>query len=178
VLSFRNPFLGASAIALVVAALGIILMGAYAAGSPADAQRKSDEGSTLTVVSKNRETEVVDLDPQGLSHGDMRVINSPLYDASGTERIGRLDAFCVQTDPAEESGEKAHMAQCTVTLSLPGGEITAQGLNRYPKFTENVPSGSVNAITGGTDKYAGAGGEVRLEARGNRVIGTLYFVGD
>ena len=53
-LSFRNPFVGASAIALVVAALGIGLMGAYAAGSPADAQRKSDEGRTLTLVSKNR----------------------------------------------------------------------------------------------------------------------------
>jgi hypothetical protein len=171
---------GSVLLALVVASLGLLglgLWGAVGFASPKDNDdgHHNDKGRTLTVVSKNREVKVVDLGPQGTSHGDMRVINAPLYDASGKERIGRFDYFVVLTDPADESGEKAHVGQATYTLTLPGGEITAQGQIAFPKFSERPPGG-VNAITGGTGKYAGVGGEERIEPRGNKIIGTLHFV--
>ena len=67
---------------------------------------------------------VVDLGPQGASHGDMRVVNASVYNDSRTKRIGGLDFFCVSTDPADESAEKANMAECTYTYTLPGGEIS------------------------------------------------------
>ena len=82
--------------------------------------------------------------------------------------------FCAITDPAGESSEKAHMAQCTKTITLPGGQISVQGLEAYPNLSGLSPG--VNAISGGTGKYAGVRGEQRFELRGNKVIDTFHFI--
>ena len=162
-------------IALVVAALGIGLWGAVGFASPKDNDgHNNDEGRTLTVLTKTREARVVDLGPQGASHGDMRVLNAPLYNATGKEKVGRLDLFTVLTDPADESSEKANMVESTYTYTLPGGEISVQGVGALPKLTEPAPS-QVDAISGGTRKYAGVRGEVRIETRGNKVTSTFHF---
>jgi hypothetical protein len=102
---------------------------------------------------KNPENELLDLGAQGPSQGDLRVANAPLYDESGKERIGRFDLFCAITDPADEPSEKAHMAQCTKTFTLPDGQISVQGVEAYPDLSGLAPG--VNAISGGTGKYAG-----------------------
>jgi hypothetical protein len=165
------------ALGMVVMALGIMgVLGAVSA-APDNKDPNNDQGrSTLTTMMKSREREVVDLGPQGPSQGDMRVTTAPLYDATGKKRIGRLDVFCVTTDPANEPAEKAHMAECTFTFTLPGGEISGQGLIAFPKLGGLTP-GSVDAITGGTGKYAGVRGEVRHEPRGDKVIQTFHFIG-
>ncbi len=49
-------------------------------------------------------------------------------------------------------------------------------MNAYPKLPELPPRG-VDAITGGTGKYAGVRGENRFETRGTEVIHTFYFIG-
>ena len=70
-------------LALVVAALGIGLWGAVGFASPKDNNGHNiDEGRTLTVLTKSRDARVVDLGPQGPTHGDMRVVNAPLYNES------------------------------------------------------------------------------------------------
>ena len=163
---------------MVVAALGIGLWGAVSFASPKDndAHHNNDKGrSTLTVLTKTREQKVVDLKPQGASHGDMRVVNAPLYNESGKEKVGRFDMFCVTTDPADEPSEKAHMAEATATYTLPGGEISAQGLRAYPQLS-GPPSEGVDAISGGTGKYAGVRGEVEFETHGNKVTDTLHLI--
>ena len=163
---------------VVLLALVIVLMGAVGFASPKNNDdHNSDKGrSTLTVLTKTREARVVDLGPQGPSQGDMRVVNAPLYNKSGKERIGRFDAFCVTTDPADEPNEKDHMSECTKTFTLPGGEISVQGLNAHPKLPGLPPRG-VDAISGGTGKYASVRGEQRFETRENEVISTFHFVG-
>jgi hypothetical protein len=164
---------------VVVIVLGIIgVLGAVGSASPGNAanDRTAAKARTLTVVTKTREREVVDLGPQGVSHGDLRVTNAPLYDATGKERIGRLDLLCVVTDPADVPAEEAHMAECTYTYTLPGGEISVQGVQAFPKLPELTPGG-VDAITGGTGKYAGVEGEVRFEPRGTTVVITFHFIG-
>jgi hypothetical protein len=162
---------------LVVMALGIIgVLGAVSSASPKGNDDHNDKGrSTLTVLTKTVEEKVVDLGAQGLSQGDMRVVNAPLYNESGKEKVGRLDLFCVVTDPADESSEKAHMAECTITYTLPGGEISALGVDAFPKLP-GLPSRSVDAISGGTEDYAGVRGELRFETRGNKVISTFHFI--
>src|SRR4028118_2388912 len=159
---------------MVVAALGIGLMGAVGSASPKDDQNNNKEGN-LTVLVKTREVGVVDLDPQGSSQGDMRVVNAPLYNASGKQKVGRFDLFCVSTDPAEEANEKYHMAQCTYTYTLAGGEITAQGVSAFPKLSK-IPPTVVDAVSGGTGKYAGVRGEVSLQTRANKAISTFHFL--
>ena len=166
-------------VAMVAAALGIGLMGAVGSASPKDndddGYNNGDEGGNLTVLTKTSEIKVVDLGPQGQSHGDMRITNATLYNATGKEKIGRLDLFVVVTDPANESAEKAHMVEAMYTYTLPGGEISAQGAGALPTLTELTPR-QVDAITGGTGKYAGVRGEVRIERRGNKVISTFHFI--
>ena len=159
----------------VMIALGIMSVLRAVSASP-NGDNHNDEGRTLTILTKTREARVIDLGPQGPSHGDMRVVNAPLYNESGKERIGRFDAFCVTTDPADEPSEKNHMSECTKTFTLPGGEISVQGLNAHPKLPELPPRG-VDAISGGTGKYAGVRGEQRFETHENKVISTFHFIG-
>jgi hypothetical protein len=164
-------------IAVVGMALGVIgVLGAVGSASPNNNDDHGDDKgrSTLTVVGKNPENKVLDLGAQGPSQGDIRVLNAPLYDESGQERIGRFDLFCAITDPADESSEKAHIAQCTKTFTLPGGEISVQGVEAYPNLSGLSPG--VNAISGGTGKYAGVSGEQRFELRGKKVIDTFHFI--
>ncbi len=163
------------ALVVVVMALSIGLWGAVGSASPKDNDDNKGHTTTLTILLKKAEIKVVELGPQGPSHGDIRVGNVALYDQSGKKKVGRTDLFCVTTDPADELAEKAHMAECTVTDTLPGGEISAQGVNAYPKLSEPAPR-SVDAITGGTGKYAGVRGEVRAETRANKVISTFHFI--
>jgi hypothetical protein len=47
--------------------------------------------------------------------------------------------------------------------------------NAFPKLSELPPRG-VNAITGGTGKYAGVRGEERFETCGNKIIITFHFI--
>ena len=161
-------------VAMVVAALGIGLMGAVGSASPKDDDQNNNKEGNLTVLVKSREASVVDLDPQGASQGDMRVVNAPLYNASGKQKVGRFDVVCVSTDPADEANEKYHMAQCTYTYTLAGGEITAQGVSAFPKLSE-IPSTAVDAVSGGTGKYAGVRGEVSLQTRANKAISAFTF---
>jgi hypothetical protein len=164
---------------VMVLALGVIgVLGAVGSASPNnnnDDHHRDDKGrTTLTVVGKNPENEVLDLGAQGPSQGDIRVTNAPLYNESGKERIGRFDLFCAITDPADEASEKSHMAQCTKTFTLPGGQISVQGVEAYPNLSGLAPG--VNAISGGTGKYAGVRGEQRFELRGKKVIDTIHFI--
>jgi hypothetical protein len=165
------------AMAVVGMVLGVIaVLVAVGSASPNnnDDYRDDKDRSTLTVVGKNPENKVVDLGAQGPTQGDIRVTNASLYDESGKERIGRFDLFCAITDPADEPSEKAHMAQCTKTFTLPGGQISVQGVEAYPNLSGLSPG--VNAISGGTGKYAGVRGEQRFEVRGKKVIDTFHFI--
>src|SRR5215203_4673411 len=136
-----------------VVALGIVLVGAVAFASPKkDAvNHENGKGSTLTVVIKSREAAVVDVGERGLSHGDARVVNAPLYDEDGS------------------------MAECFLTYTLPGGEIDTQSVTAFPRLPAPPPK-AIDAITGGTKKYEGARGEAGAKTRGKRTFITFHFI--
>jgi hypothetical protein len=73
------------------------------------------------------------------------------------DTVERSDLFCVPTDPADELAERADRTECTATL--PGGEISAQGVSAFPEFSEIPVARNVEGITGGTRTYAGVRGE-------------------
>ena len=170
------------AMVVVVMALGIIgiLGGVSASANNKDYNNDNDhnndnKGRTLTVLAKTREAEVLDLAPQGASQGDMRVVTAPLYNESGKERIGRFDQFCILTDPADKSDKKVEMTECVFTYTLPDGEISAEGMSTRSSLFAH-PATNADALSGGTEKYAGVRGEVRFVAPANKVISTFHFI--
>ena len=171
-LSNKGTFL---LVALVVAVTVLGIMGVLRAVSAAPNHGAHNpnggEARTLTVLAKIRQQKVVDVGPQGPSQGDMRVVHTTLYNAEGTKRIGRHDQFCVLTDP----GKKVQMTECVRTYTLPGGEIDSQGVSARSTLNDSQKPGGTDAITGGTGKYAGVGGEVRFGSRGDYVVQTFRF---
>ena len=142
---------------------GIVLAGAgTAALSPARSAEDRRE-NVLRVVLKDRDYRVVDLPPDGPSHGDIRVGNAALYNRSESRRIGSFHLFCVLTDPADRPGETVELTQCQYTFRLPAGDITTDGLTRRASLGD-AAAADVQAITGGTRRYRNVRGQVRLLA--------------
>ncbi len=148
---------------LLMLLTAVVLSGAAAtiALAAARSDRPSAHYAAFTVVLKNRDYKVVDLAPAGPSHGDIRVGNAELYNAAETQRIGSFHIFCTLTDPADRPGEEAEVTECMFTYSLPGGDITTQGITRRASIGD-VAEADVDGITGGTRRYQTARGEVQL----------------
>ena len=160
------------ALVVVLVALSIGLWGAVGSASPKDNDDNKGRTTTLTILLKKAEIKVVELGPQGPSHGDIRVGNVPLYDQSGKKKVGRVDLFCALTDPSK----KLQMTQCVRTYTLAGGEINQQGVSHRPSIHQSGVSKQREAITGGTGKYAGVRGESTWVTRGDKAIITFHFI--
>ena len=98
-----------------------------------------------------------------------------MYNESGKQKVGRLDLYCVTTDPADKPSEKANMVECTYTYTLPSGEISVLGVSALPKLPE-LPPKAVDAIIGGTGKYAGVRGEASIKTREDKAFSTFHFI--
>ena len=105
----------------------------------------------LQVIEHADTDTVVDLGVKGDSAGDLLTFANPVYDAANKTRLGSDQGYCVRVVVGKSW-------ECFWTLILAGGEITVEG-----PFYDS--SDSVMVITGGTGKYAGAKGDMKLHAR-------------
>jgi allene oxide cyclase len=85
------------------------------------------------------------------SIGDLLTFADPVYDAANTVQLGTDQGYCVRVVLGKSW-------ECIWTLLLKDGQITIEG-----PYLET--SDSTFAITGGTGKYAGAKGTLRVHAR-------------
>jgi len=85
------------------------------------------------------------------SVGDLLVFANKVYDAANKVEVGSDQGYCVRT-VAGKSWE------CFWTLVLKAGQITVEG-----PFLDS--GDSLLAVTGGTGKYAGARGSLKLHPR-------------
>jgi hypothetical protein len=85
------------------------------------------------------------------SVGDLLVFANKVYDAANKIEVGSDQGYCVRT-VAGKSWE------CFWTLILKAGQITVEG-----PFMDS--GDSLLAVTGGTGKYAGARGSLKLHPR-------------
>jgi hypothetical protein len=108
----------------------------------------------------------VDLGDPGPSVGDRFVFSDTVFRDGEEVGIDGGECVIVQFTPgADPEGEpEAATAQCVATVSLPEGQITAQGL---VDFTTTDPF--TIAITGGTGKYRTAHGEVEVSEESEEV---------
>ena len=113
---------------------------------------------SLRLVERASTDAVTDLGAKGDSVGDLLTFDNEVFDASNKTKLGTDQGYCVRV-AAGKSWE------CLWTLVVEGGQITAHG----PFFDKGD---SVLAITGGTDKYAAASGQLKLHSRNAQ--GTEY----
>ncbi|HVO44893.1 MAG TPA: allene oxide cyclase family protein [Steroidobacteraceae bacterium] len=112
----------------------------------------------LQLVERAETDATLDLGAKGDSVGDLLTFANPIYDAANKVKVGTDQGYCVRV-VAGKSWE------CFWTLLLKDGQITIEG----PFFDGGD---SVMAVTGGTGKYAGARGSLKLHPRDAK--GTAY----
>jgi allene oxide cyclase len=105
----------------------------------------------LVVVERPVNETTVDLGAKGDSVGDLLTFANPVFDAANKTQIGSDQGYCVRVVVGKSW-------ECNWTLVLAGGQITVEG-----PFADS--GDSVFTITGGTGKYAGAKGAMKLHPR-------------
>ena len=137
----------------------IPLAAAIIAAALVTAPSQATHSKKLTLTGKTLATEQVDVGKPGPSLGDMNVITEDVY--RNGKRVGTSDIACtvVRIQPP-----KFFAAQCLNTTTLPGGQITAQGVATSDQI-EQVPFD--HAITGGTGAYKNAGGVLTVDEAGD-----------
>ena len=127
-----------TAIALVALAVGAI---SPAWGSAGD----KDKQRTFRLDALTTEQEF-----EGTALGDQIVFTTQLL--KGDTEVGHQGGVCTVTSVARAE------AQCLATYALPGGQITGQAL-----IVLGDPAPYAVAITGGSGKYKGVEGEIRVQ---------------
>jgi allene oxide cyclase len=102
----------------------------------------------------NENTVHMGADAKADSLGDMLVFANPVNDATDKTQVGTDNGNCVRVEVGKSW-------ECFWTLKLKDGMITIEG----PFYDTGD---SVFVITGGTGKYAGAKGQMKLHDRGTK----------
>jgi hypothetical protein len=152
-----------------LALVGLVALASIAAAGPAaSARANTEDGKTLTfdvhfspfaLVPSNASP-----DPNtGLRLGDQLVFHDQLFMKG--RRVGDEGGSCVIVDAGQG------LANCTETIQLSGGTITAQFLNSAPALKHL-------AITGGSGTYRRAAGDATLLEHGDGTgTETLHLFG-
>ena len=105
----------------------------------------------IKVVERPVGETTLDLGAKGDSIGDLLVFSNAVFDAANKTQVGTDQGYCVRTIVGKSW-------ECFWTLTLKAGQITIEG----PFMDEGD---SLFAVTGGTGKYAGAKGGMKLHPR-------------
>jgi allene oxide cyclase len=124
---------------LLVSALALQLPGAVLAAEHMEFVERALTDATL------------DLGAKGDSAGDLLTWSNPLFDAANKTQIGSDQGYCVRI-------EVGKTWECSWTNLLKDGQITVSGV-----FYDDKDS--LLSVTGGTGKYAGAKGSLKLHSR-------------
>ena len=103
----------------------------------------------------------LDLGATGPSQGDEEILHDLVFSPDGRTQVGYDGGSCVLFDVAKPE------ENCTLTYSLPGGDITTQFLN-------SPPPAKIFAVTGGTGTYRNVRGQGKLVESGHETA-TLTF---
>jgi allene oxide cyclase len=105
----------------------------------------------IKVVERPIGETTVDLGLKGDSIGDMLVFANGIFDSANKTQLGSDQGYCVRTIVGKSW-------ECFWTMTLKAGQITVEG----PFMDEGD---SLFTVTGGTGKYAGAKGSMKLHPR-------------
>lgn len=138
------------AVVLAIVALGMLVPGSAVASAKGGKK-------TLKIRATEKQSEFLDLGTPGPSLGDELVLSERLF-IRGRD-VGESGVVCVVTQAVPPYDVLTF--HCVATLSLlKKGQITLQGLIEIQGEGDQTPF--LVAITGGTGKFRGAGGEATV----------------
>ncbi|HQR24929.1 MAG TPA: dirigent protein [Steroidobacteraceae bacterium] len=112
---------------------------------------RASAGEVIAVVEHADTDATTDTGAKGDSVGDILTFANPVFDKANKVKVGTDQGFCVRTVAGKAW-------ECMWTLTLKDGQLTVEG-----PFLD--AGDSVMAVTGGTGKYAGSRGQMKLHAR-------------
>ena len=122
----------------------------------------------LTLTARTTQTHTVDVPPPGDSQGDEIITTGDLLRSNVT--VGRFDEVCTITRVTGTAPNTTSDVECDLTLSLPDGQITLQGVYA---ITSAGPEDFTLAVTGGTGRYRTAHGYLHAD---NASVSGAQFV--
>ena len=141
--------------ASAVATIAVLTFASAALAGDGTSDRSRDG---VTIAGKTAQLNLVDAGEPGFTLGDMVALSDDLR--AGDKPAGIDGGVCTLVRIADADAQSG-TAQCVVTYSLEGGQVTTQGLLT---LTNGGFIGTQEAaITGGTGRYRDARGEARLE---------------
>ena len=108
-------------------------------------------GEKLQLVERALTDATLDLGKKGDSVGDIMTWGNPVFDAANKVQLGTDQGFCIRVVVGKSW-------ECTWTTTLKDGQISVEG-----PFKDE--GDSVVTVIGGTGKYAGAKGQLKLHPR-------------
>ena len=152
----------AAALVLVIGSVTVAFASSSGGGSA------DHRVQVIRLVAKGVQETSVDLGEKGFSQGDQELVALDLF--RDGKKVGEAGNLCQFVRVTKASATDL----CQVDMSLPTGQITAQGLVRS---TPAGPGTFLLAITGGTGAYQTAHGQVKITATAtNQVPITLYVI--
>jgi hypothetical protein len=162
----RSKLIAGTLAAAVLAVASVTLAAASPATTSADSHTV-----TIQVLEHQVDAAAVDVGTPGPGLGDRFVFTGNLF--QNGKKVG-IDGASFEFVRLKAT---TFVAQVAATVRLPGGQITVQGLAEFP--TSNaLPKPQTIAVTGGTDTYRNARGELRfvpLNQTDTRLIFTLIL---
>jgi hypothetical protein len=154
-----NTLLPSPRIILAALMAVAILTAAMIASSPSEASHYPSNAKDITLTGKTLAVEQVDVGAPGPSLGDRQILTEDVY--RNGKRVGTSDIECTMVRVQMPT----FSAQCFNTTTLPGGQITAQGIVTSDQL-EKIPF--EHAVTGGTGAYQGVGGTLTVDEAGDK----------
>ena len=108
-------------------------------------------GEKIQLVERALTDATLDLGAKGDSVGDIMTWANPVFDAANKVQVGTDQGFCIRVLVGK-------LWECTWTTMLKDGQISVEG-----PFKDE--GDAVVAVIGGTGKYAGAKGQLKLHPR-------------
>jgi hypothetical protein len=143
----ESPLTSAAFALLVILLGGVAIAGAAPQSTPDDTRAR-----TLRFDVQLSDFHLVDVGEPGLNLGDYPVFHDLLF--SHGKQVGDQGGTCPVVDVSHG------LIHCTGTIRLSGGQLTFQGLTTTAATKQF-------AITGGTGRYQGVGGQGTLVEFGN-----------
>jgi hypothetical protein len=97
--------------------------------------------------------QTIDLGDPGDTMGDLLVFANSVFDETDTTQVGTDQGSCVRTVPGQAW-------ECSWTVFLDGGQLSLQG-------TFSDTGDGTFTVTGGTDNFLGASGQLTMAPRPN-----------